>query len=1637
MYVWRGKGRRDRRENKLSGLFGWRAHKSVTNERIQDDILRQEQEGIHVGYFHYNVRVVMHEYLNTPDGKLEVQRIIEHLDDMALKKAIEDAEIAAIEAGDKNFDKSKVVAIPQEVKKRSNVYEVFRKFDADGGGTLDKEELGALLNDLKVKMTEEELDELFEELDEDGEGGIDFEEFYLWFTTEADKQQKKNLAGYVVNAVSQGMFDGFRRLVMEVEARNLSLDHAVWVAERDARAEYRIAHPPNFKCEKHTCGMSFATFQDYKAHKDDLESHDELDREHDELTKRFHAMELFLAGPLGRISSANRLLFSSDLANQQVRIKAAEPTPFRPATLDPEHKRQKQQLAGMMVQGYDPKMGLRPAPRKRALKTQHLAPGRTKEQAVLQDVISSLSHIRDDHIDIVSSPSTSAHADVVFTWKGFAADKIEVLGNFTGWKGEALSPYLQIPAPPDPLQTVEDDIKTVDSGSTASGSFNDVSTSSQVKKSLTFGRSSIIKQLGPGKYLYKYRVDGEEKLDEHASKAIDPVTGKECNILLVINPVMHHNQGVHSKKKKESRGEDESSDGSSYVSAASRLHDSKYGHLVHLNSLHTDEYKRSRNEEIAGMTKVNLRNMSLFDDGAWAFAAFMQRNSLIRYLDVSFNNISDDGMQAIGTVLPILLQLETFKANGNGFGIDGVRYIVPALAASTVITHVELSGNNIGDDGAEYIAQNLIPRHKYLRSLYIDDNKIGNDGAEQIGEGLLHNKYLETLSISKNLIYTYGAMRICFAVQSNGTLKYFRINDNPLGAPGARHLGEMLLMNDSLTYVDASNIDLQRNKDGSGLTMITSAIEKNKVLQYLSLRNGKITDLQAIDLIQALKNNLTIAHIDLRGNPISAHFFTLDTFFETKLGPRTPSIATRMAEIQELKANPAAKKFIGKPREVDAEDDGKWTWRRKWKKIDRRAEARRAKALLGAQEEEHIALENEYCSEQLEKYMVGVKAFLENPDCTIFLTTLSKTINQHFQELQRLLPQPQSPEEIKAEQSQKKSKTKLKGAVKALKAAKSMGENKNLFLPPPAPEGAPGQGLVSTSGAEETKALESDNASVVSGTSLVSAATALFSAASKTSNKSNGSAPASLSGVKGAMTLRQRNEYEEKERLRVEAEEKKKKKIGRDGDGSIPWDDQHFNHVHLSVCKAIFLTAGADPKSLFLPYTAMERALTMMTLPCSQEELQKAVYSCQVPNQPSISYKKFIEYVKTHAKALARSVGMKKWRIKTDLYFNPPIDEAKSIIIDHFRYKAFIDIRKNFRAQLEHKPPFLCPDCQERFSNQKHFDRHMAKGARNTSHRQQAMEKSIHDAQTYVLRRVKFEVTGTYFPAFFELAPEKNLLEDYIPQVFDAMGEEGRPIGTVEPNEVQLVEDVLGDFLQISYEGRMGWVKYRLPQEKARFQSVLHKACSDVPHFSWDSLVVHSKPIYYQVRNDDILPSMFELKVRLRPTLDAEVHGALKKGQIIESRAHMGEWLQIKFEDRDAAWVVMKVGGGRWKPPLSRAELKKKRQEEEEARKEKERIRAERIKAIKAQQLKKRGNRPPKPIVLKEDTEVLAIPPGEVGADTVTVLHECVQRRMEHVMAYSPYTPSKEDLIVPENWKYIEAERLAAIEEASQEEDLG
>lgn len=59
----------------------------------------------------------------------------------------------------------------------------FRKYDVNGDGKLDKEELRMACLDHGVPVSEEELDMSWELLDADGSGGIEYEEFKkLWET---------------------------------------------------------------------------------------------------------------------------------------------------------------------------------------------------------------------------------------------------------------------------------------------------------------------------------------------------------------------------------------------------------------------------------------------------------------------------------------------------------------------------------------------------------------------------------------------------------------------------------------------------------------------------------------------------------------------------------------------------------------------------------------------------------------------------------------------------------------------------------------------------------------------------------------------------------------------------------------------------------------------------------------------------------------------------------------------------------------------------------------------------------------------------------------------------------------------------------------------------------------------------------------------------------------------------------------------------------------------------------------------------------------------------------------------------------------------------------------------------------------
>ena len=67
--------------------------------------------------------------------------------------------------------------------KRIMTKRLFDSIDADGGGTLDIEEMKQLFKDLGLELTQDQEATVMSRIDTDGSGEIDFDEFFTWYSS--------------------------------------------------------------------------------------------------------------------------------------------------------------------------------------------------------------------------------------------------------------------------------------------------------------------------------------------------------------------------------------------------------------------------------------------------------------------------------------------------------------------------------------------------------------------------------------------------------------------------------------------------------------------------------------------------------------------------------------------------------------------------------------------------------------------------------------------------------------------------------------------------------------------------------------------------------------------------------------------------------------------------------------------------------------------------------------------------------------------------------------------------------------------------------------------------------------------------------------------------------------------------------------------------------------------------------------------------------------------------------------------------------------------------------------------------------------------------------------------------------------
>lgn len=113
MYIWRRRNRRDRRGNAQLGTLEWRPRFLATERQLQDLQLREQREEDYIALKVERGRQLMYEYLKTSSGVEEIERVAEEL--RALSK-----------------DR------PRSLPAREVVQEIFRTFDSDRSGAIDR-----------------------------------------------------------------------------------------------------------------------------------------------------------------------------------------------------------------------------------------------------------------------------------------------------------------------------------------------------------------------------------------------------------------------------------------------------------------------------------------------------------------------------------------------------------------------------------------------------------------------------------------------------------------------------------------------------------------------------------------------------------------------------------------------------------------------------------------------------------------------------------------------------------------------------------------------------------------------------------------------------------------------------------------------------------------------------------------------------------------------------------------------------------------------------------------------------------------------------------------------------------------------------------------------------------------------------------------------------------------------------------------------------------------------------------------------------------------------------------------------------------------------------------------------------------
>ena len=223
-------------------------------------------------------------------------------------------------------------------------------------------------------------------------------------------------------------------------------------------------------------------------------------------------------------------------------------------------------------------------------------------------------------------------------------------------------------------------------------------------------------------------------------------------------------------------------------------------------------------------------------------------NKLV-YLDISRNNILDEGMIALSEQLKNFPSLFSLDVSFCGFEFKGFDILLKNLQYTRKIEKLNVSGNKLQSRNFDKIKQYFV--YIGLRSLNMSKCSLSDKCANKLGECIKSNITIRKLNISNNNISDNGFQSFGSLFYKNNVITHFDCSYNFLTNNSITNLIKSLENNTTLAYINL--YDNQLNKDICNL--IIEVLRKNRTLIYLNLYFNRISLFKIDEINKLLKIN--------------------------------------------------------------------------------------------------------------------------------------------------------------------------------------------------------------------------------------------------------------------------------------------------------------------------------------------------------------------------------------------------------------------------------------------------------------------------------------------------------------------------------------------------------------------------------------------------------------------------------------------------------------------------------------------------------------------------------------------------------------------------------------------------------------